>query len=85
MGRRKLIECILNPTFNEVYLQKEYDAIEYLFDGKYNHFELKEIKDLAKWERMVYIKKMPPKAFCVLCKNVSVIKYSTPNYRMMCL
>lgn len=77
MGKRKFNHNFLNPTTNTEYLQKEYDIIEYMLKkdnySKYNGFlkqKLMEIKDFSKWERQIFIKKITPKTFYVLHKNI---------------
>jgi len=80
MGKRKFIHNFLNPTTNTNYLQSEYDIIDYMLLNenyeKYNVFfkeNLGQIKDLSKWERQIFIKKITPKAFYNLHKNVKTI------------
>ena len=77
MGKRKFNDNFLNPTTNTVYLQKEYDIVDYMLKKenyeKYNGFlkqKLAEIKDFSKWERQIFIKKITPKTFYVLHKNI---------------
>ena len=77
MGKRKFDHNFLNPTTNSSFLQKEYDIIEYMLKKenyeKYNGFlkqKLMEIKDFSKWERQIFIKKITPKTFYVLHKNI---------------
>jgi DNA mismatch repair protein MutS len=79
MGKRKFLYHFLNPVFDEEYLQREYDITEYflsVFD-EYNGFyknTLSTIKDIAKWERQVFLKKISPKAFCNLYNNIQTIR-----------
>jgi DNA mismatch repair protein MutS len=80
MGKRKFNHNFLNPTTNVNYLQNEYDIIEhFLLENNYHkyHLFLKEklvqIKDLSKWERQVFIKKITPAAFYNLHKNIKTI------------
>jgi len=80
MGKRKFIGNFLNPTTNVVYLQNEYDIIDYMLRSenydKYNVFlreNLSQIKDLSKWEREIFIKKITPKTFYNLHKNIKNI------------
>jgi DNA mismatch repair protein MutS len=82
MGKRKFIGNFLNPTTNVTYLQKEYDIIDHMLRSenyeKYNLFlseQLSQIKDLSKWERQIFIKKITPKAFYNLHKNINMIQY----------
>jgi len=79
MGKRKFDYHFLNPTTNIEYLQKEYNIIEYLLNNhsKYNSFlknNLFEIKDLSKWERQIFLKKISPKSFFNMYNNILVIK-----------
>jgi len=79
MGKRRFLYNILNPVWDAEYLQREYDITEY-FLTKYNEYgsflknNLSKIKDLAKWSRMVYLKKISPKSFVHLYNNILVIK-----------
>ena len=79
MGKRMFTHQFLNPTINHIYLQNEYDIIEYIlknnYQKKYDFFSqrLREIKDISKWERQIILKKMPPKSFCMLNKNLLLI------------
>jgi DNA mismatch repair protein MutS len=78
MGKREFTHKFLNPTTNIEFLQREYDIIEYLLNNyeKYDVFlkeHLKEIKDISKWERQIFIKKITPKSFYNLHKNINTI------------
>jgi DNA mismatch repair protein MutS len=81
MGKRKFTGNFLNPTTNVDYLQNEYDIIDYMLRSenyeKYNVFlreNLSQIKDLSKWEREIFIKKITPKTFYNLHKNIKMIQ-----------
>ena len=79
MGKRKFLYNFLNPTTNIEYLQREYNITEHLINNntKYNAFlkqKLSEIKDISKWERQVFLKKISPKAFFTLYNNILVIR-----------
>jgi DNA mismatch repair protein MutS len=79
MGKRKFLYNILNPTCDEIYLQKEYDITEYFLSKYdiYNNFlktNLSTIKDISKWERKIYLKKISPKDFYNLYNNMTTIK-----------
>ena len=79
MGKRKFLYNFLNPTTNIGYLQREYDITEHLItnNSKYQHFlkqKLSEIKDISKWERQIFLKKISPKSFCTLYNNILVIR-----------
>ena len=78
MGKRKFSYHFLNPTTNEEFLNNEYDIIEYIlnkFDIYFNVLssKLKEIKDISKWERQVFIKKISPNSFYNLYNNINTI------------
>lgn len=79
MGKRKFLYNFLNPTTNIEYLQTEYNIVEHLMNNniKYNAFlkqKLSEIKDISKWERQIFLKKISPKSFCTLYNNILVIR-----------
>jgi DNA mismatch repair protein MutS len=79
MGKRHFIHTFLNPTTDMEYLQNEYNITEHMLNNfdKYNMVlkqQLKEIKDISKWERQIFIKKITPKTFYNLHKNISIIK-----------
>ena len=79
MGKRKFLYNILNPICDEVYLQREYDIIEY-FLSKYTEYtsflktNLSTIKDISKWERKIFLKKISPKDFYNLYNNILTIQ-----------
>jgi len=79
MGKRKFLYNILNPICDEIYLQREYNIVEYLL-SKYVELEsflkinLSTIKDISKWERQIFLKKISPKAFYNLYNNILTIK-----------
>jgi DNA mismatch repair protein MutS len=79
MGKRKFAHLFLNPSTNKKNIEREYDITEYLL----NHFEvcgdtfkhhLSSIKDLSKWERQVFLKKISPKSFYNLYNNIQTIQ-----------
>ena len=79
MGKRKFLYNILNPVCDEEYLQREYDITEYYLTDleKYNNLykmKLSSIKDLSKWERLIFLKKITPKSFYSLHNNIKIIK-----------
>ena len=79
MGKRKFTYNILNPVCDQTYLQREYDITEYFLSkySEYNSFlksNLSTIKDISKWERQIFLKKISPKAFYSLYSNISTIK-----------
>jgi len=79
MGKRKFSYDFLNPTTDSIYLQREYNITDYFLDNyeKYNQLlktSLSTIKDISKWERQVFLKKISPKSFCNLYNNILLIK-----------
>jgi DNA mismatch repair protein MutS len=79
MGKRKFLYNFLHPIYDELTLQREYDITEYLLTifEKFNDvlkMRLSSIKDLSKWERSVFLKKMSPKSFYNLYNNILLIK-----------
>lgn len=79
MGRRKFLYNILNPIYDENILQREYDITEYYLNNieKYKNLfksRLLQIKDLSKFERQIYLKKISPKSFFTLYNNITIIK-----------
>ena len=78
MGRRKFSYNFLNPTTNKEYLQKEYDITEYILsksDSYINIFKskLQDLKDIAKWHRQSFLKKISPSCFYALYNNLNII------------
>ncbi len=79
MGQRKFLYNFLNPVYNETFLQREYDITEHFLENfdSYNLFlksNLSTIKDMSKWERQVFLKKISPKSFYNLHNNLQTIK-----------
>lgn len=79
MGKRKFAYQFLNPTTNSVTIQREYDITEYFLSNydlysEYLKNNLSSIKDLSKYERQVFLKKINPKSFFNLYNNILVIK-----------
>lgn len=79
MGQRKFLYNFLNPVYNETFLQREYDITEHFLENfdSYNAFlksNLSTIKDMSKWERQVFLKKISPKSFYNLHNNLQTIK-----------
>lgn len=78
MGRRKFFYNILHPICDTDELRREYDITEYVLDNiSYFESELKGklflIKDLSKFERQIFLKKITPKSFNFLHSNLKVI------------
>ena len=82
MGKRKFTYQLLNPTVDQYFLKREYAIIEYFLDSSIepqsiyeeNYRKLGEIKDLSKWERQVFLKKITPKNFYHLNENLLLLK-----------
>jgi DNA mismatch repair protein MutS len=79
MGKRKFNYTFLNPVNDIDFLQTEYNMVEHMLVhyDKYNGFlksNLSEIKDISKWERQVFLKKITPKSFYNLHNNLIKIK-----------
>lgn len=78
MGRRKFQYDILNPVCDKNYLQKEYDITEYFLkniDSYTQQFKnkLNNIKDISKYERQIFIKKISPKSIYSLNSSINLI------------
>jgi len=79
MGKRKFIYNLLNPVIDKTYLQREYDMIEY-FLSKFSDYEsflksnLSMLKDISKWERQIFLKKITPKSVYHLYLNMEIIE-----------
>ena len=79
MGKRKFIYQFLNPVNDSNYLQREYDMIEYFLNKipEYDSFlknHLSTLKDISKWERQIFLKKITPKTFYNLYTNMETIQ-----------
>ena len=79
MGKRKFAYNFLHPTTDVHFLQREYDITEYilslsLIETQNIKTKLAEIRDIAKWERQVFMKKISPKSFASLYKNIGIIR-----------
>ena len=77
MGKRKFMYNILNPICCEEELQKEYNITEHVITHFLNydkelHKKLVQIKDLSKFERQIFLKKISPKTVYSLYQNVMV-------------
>lgn len=72
MGKRKFNEQFLNPTTNIEFLKREYDITEYLQKSEWKP-NLTEIKDISKWKRQIFLKKITPKSISHLYKNITII------------
>ena len=78
MGKRRFLYNILNPICDEEVLQREYNITEYImsnmpqFDRDFKT-RLSFIKDISKFERQIFLKKITPKSFNVLFSNLQLI------------
>jgi DNA mismatch repair protein MutS len=74
MGKRKFAHHFLNPVTDKIYLQNEYDTIENLLttfdDYKIVKTMLGPIKDLAKINRLILLKKISPKTIYQLYSGI---------------
>jgi DNA mismatch repair protein MutS len=81
MGKRKFKYNMLNPICDENILRREYDITEYIinnFDSNMSHCfktKLVQIKDLAKFERLIFLKKISPKSIYTLYSSVKEIGF----------
>jgi DNA mismatch repair protein MutS len=81
MGKRKFKYNILNPICDENTLRREYDITDYIisnFDSNICHnfkSKLPSIKDLAKFERQIFLKKISPKSIYTLYSSIKTISY----------
>jgi len=78
MGRRKFLYNILNPIYDRDSLQREYDITEYLihnieFYTQNCKNKLNNIKDISKYERQIFIKKISPKSIYSLYSSIKLI------------
>jgi len=79
MGKRKFTYQFLNPINDPKYLQREYNITDY-FLGKFSEYStfiknhLSSIKDISKWERQIFLKKITPKSFYHLYTNMETIQ-----------
>jgi DNA mismatch repair protein MutS len=76
MGRRKFLYNILNPICDKTILKREYDITEYIlnhFDAKQFVSKLTNINDLAKFERLIFLKKISPKSVYTLYSSIKII------------
>jgi DNA mismatch repair protein MutS len=78
MGKRKFTYHFLNPTTDEIYLQKEYNIIEYCLTKMDVYLKIKplllEIADLTKFHRQIIMKKITPKNLYQLFYSLHCIK-----------
>ena len=79
MGKRTFKHNIVNPTTCREKLEKKYDITEYLLDTEAREYwhswrnELKNIKDIEKLNRQIYLKKITPHNLFYFNENLSTI------------
>ena len=79
MGKRKFAYLFLTPSCDTTYLQREYDITSHILKDLANYSlkwkpKLLEIKDLSKWERQLFLKKIAPKSLFQMYQNLVIIK-----------
>jgi DNA mismatch repair protein MutS len=77
IGIRNFKNTILNPTTNHHQLERKYNITEYILksnDWKLWRTELKNIKDIEKLNRQIYLKKITPFHLFCFYENLSTIK-----------
>jgi DNA mismatch repair protein MutS len=80
MGKRKFTHQFLNPINDVNDLQCEYDIIEYFLNVYNDHSaflksNLSTLKDISKWERQIFLKKITPKSFYHLYTNMETLQH----------
>jgi DNA mismatch repair protein MutS len=77
IGMRSFKHSILNPTTNVEKLERNYDITEYLLESehwKQWRTQLKNIKDIEKLNRQIYLKKITPFHLFSFYENLSTIQ-----------
>ena len=77
MGIRKFQYNILNPIFNKEILNREYDITEYLLTRENTNIwrnNLKNIKDIEKLHRQIFLKKITPQSLFQFYENLFILK-----------
>jgi DNA mismatch repair protein MutS len=76
MGRRQFTYSLLNPSTNPDDLNREYEITDFLLSSNTISVRnaLTELKDLSKWNRQMFIKKIAPRCFFSLYHNLETIK-----------
>lgn len=78
MGRRRFSYHFLNPTTNIAYLQNEYRMTDYILKNMEKYVfvpgKLDHIKDIAKLQRQIIMKRVAPKLLFQFYKNLFVIQ-----------
>jgi len=77
MGTRSFKHNILNPTTCREKIERKYEITEYLLPTEYWMYwrkELKNMKDIEKLNRQIYLKKITPSNLFYLYENLSTIQ-----------
>ncbi len=77
MGIRSFKHSILHPTTNHIVMEKSYNITEYLLNNiqwKVWRSDLKNIKDMEKFIRQIYLKRVSPHNIFCFYENLSVIR-----------
>ncbi len=77
MGSRTFKHNILNPTTCREKMEQKYDITDYLLNTEYWmnwRKELKNIKDIEKLNRQIYLKKITPQNLFYFYENLSTIR-----------
>lgn len=79
MGKRTFLHQLLNPICDMDALTKEYDITEHVLTALpyFDHSvkdHLMHIKDLAKFERQIFLKRITPKSFATLHSNLQHVR-----------
>ena len=79
MGKREFTYQLTNPSTDIQYLENEYNITEYMIHhyDMYDSFlktNLTTIKDLSKYQRQIFLKKITPKTICQLYANLHTIQ-----------
>ena len=79
MGKRQFTYKLTNPTTNTEHLQNEYDTTEHIINNFASYSAcfkepLSTIKDLTKYQRLIFIHKMSPKKFLHIIENLTTIE-----------
>jgi DNA mismatch repair protein MutS len=78
MGKRTFSHNFLNPTTDDIELQKEYDIIEYILSNMSDYKTIKNllitIKDISKINRQIMLQNISPKSIYQLYTNLLTCK-----------
>jgi DNA mismatch repair protein MutS len=80
MGKRLFKHCLTSPTFDEEWLEKEYQMIEVMLkEENYPLIEmtrkqLRQIRDIEKINRQLALRKIFPSSMAHLYKSISIIQ-----------